>query len=174
MARPFHYSLDRRIVNRIITWMLKVGLAPRIYYLLTVTGRTSGNPHSVPVTLVDEGNRRWLVAPYGDVDWVKNARAAGTVELSRGKQGEVFTIHELPPEQAAPILKKYLEQYPISKHYFDVHVDSSVDEFVDEARSRPVFKLIKIDAGSDEGGSEDEAFRLAGADSTSATGDQET
>ncbi len=150
MARPFHYSIDRRIVNRIIISMLKFGLAPGIYYLLTVTGRITGNPHSVPVVLVEEGDRRWLVAPYGEVDWVKNARASGMVKLSRRKRSEDLAIRELPPEEAAPVLKKYLEEYPITKPYFDARVDSSLDEFVEEARSRPVFELIKIKAGTDE------------------------
>ena len=79
MMRPFQYSFDRRIVNRIITWQLKLGIAPSIYYLLTVAGRKTGNPHSVPVVLVEEKENRWLVAPYGEVDWVKNARVSGMV-----------------------------------------------------------------------------------------------
>jgi hypothetical protein len=52
----------------------------------------------------------------------------------------------LPPEEAASILKKYLEENPLTKPYFDARVDSSLDEFVEEARSRPVFELIKIEA----------------------------
>lgn len=143
MARPFIYSLDRRIVNRFIIWLLKLGIAPSIYYLLTVTGRISGNPHSVPVVLVEEGKKRWLVAPYGVVDWVKNARVSGMVKLSRGKLSEEMTIRELPPDESAPVLKKYLEKNPITKTYFDAREDSSLDEFVEDARSRPVFELIK-------------------------------
>jgi deazaflavin-dependent oxidoreductase (nitroreductase family) len=150
MARPFQYSMDRRIINRIIIWLLKIGLAPRIYYLLTVTGRITGNPHAVPVVLVAEGNKRWLVAPYGEVDWVKNARATGMVKLSRRERNENLAIRELPPEHAAPILKKYLEENRLTKPYFDARVDSSLDAFVEEARSRPVFELIKIEAGGDE------------------------
>ncbi|MCK5647082.1 MAG: nitroreductase family deazaflavin-dependent oxidoreductase [Anaerolineales bacterium] len=144
MARPFQYSMDRRIVNRIIIWLLKFGLAPRIYSLLIVTGRITGNPHSVPVVLVVEGNKSWLVAPYGEIDWVKNTRASGKVKLSRRKRSEDFAIRELPPEEAAPILKKYLEENSLTKPYFDARVDSSLVEFVEEARSRPVFELIKI------------------------------
>jgi deazaflavin-dependent oxidoreductase (nitroreductase family) len=143
MARAFQYSIDRRITNRIIIWLLKFGIAPRIYFLLTVIGRITGNHHSVPVVLVAEGNQSWLVAPYGEVDWVKNARASGMVKLSRRKRSEDLTIGELPLEEAAPILKKYLEQNPLTKSYFDARVDSSLDEFVEEARSRPVFELIK-------------------------------
>ena len=150
MARPFQYSLDRRLINRIITWLLKLGLAPRSYYLLTVSGRKTGNPHSVPVALVEEGDARWLVAPYGPVDWVKNARASGMVKLSRRTRSEALMIRELTPQEAAPVLQKYLKAYPITKPYFDVTAEASPDEFVAEARSRPVFELVKNKIGSSE------------------------
>jgi hypothetical protein len=126
--------------------MLNLGIAPRIYYLLTVPGRTTGKSHSVPVVLVKEGNRRWLVAPYGEVDWVKNSRQTGMVNLSRGRLNEDLAIRELPVEEAAPVLKTYLKEFPLTKHYFDAQVESSLAEFVKEARSRPVFELIKVNA----------------------------
>lgn len=144
MARPFKYTLDRRIVNRIIVWLLKSGRAPSSYYLLTVNGRISGKPHSVPVVLVEEGDKRWLVAPYGEADWVKNARASGRLKLSRGTRSEDWGFHELSPEGAAPVLKKYLQQNTITKPYFDARADSALDEFVRDARSRPVFELIRV------------------------------
>lgn len=75
---------------------------------------------------------------------MKNARAPGMVKLSRRKRSEDVAIRELPPEEAASILKNYLEENSLTKPYFDARVDSSLDEFVEEARSRPVFELIKI------------------------------
>jgi deazaflavin-dependent oxidoreductase (nitroreductase family) len=149
MARPFQYSLDRRIVNRNLTWLLKLGIAPSIYYLLTVIGRKTGNPHSLPLVLVEEKKKRWLVAPYGEVDWVKNARASGVVNLTKRKRSEDYTFRELSPEDAAPILKKYLELFSLTKPYFNARLDSSLDEFVADARSRPVFELFKIEAEKD-------------------------
>jgi deazaflavin-dependent oxidoreductase (nitroreductase family) len=130
--------------------MLKLDFAPKIYYLLTVTGRKTGNPHSVPIVLVEEEQKRWLVAPYGEVDWVKNARASEKVKLSRGKWSEDFAIRVLTPEESVPVLKKYLVKFPITKPYFDSQVGSSMNEFVEEARSRPVFELIQIDPKRDE------------------------
>ncbi len=147
MARQFKYTLDRRIVNRTIILMLKFGIAPGSYYLLTVTGRKTGRVYSVPVVLVEEGNARWLVAPYGEVDWVKNARASGRVNLVGRKWSGDFAMRELPPEESAGILKKYLEVYPITKPYFVARAGSDKEEFVQEARSKPVFELINIEAG---------------------------
>ena len=141
MPRTFHFSLDRRITNWVIKILLKFDLAPEIYYLLTVQGRKSGRPHSVPIVLVEEGGKRWLVAPYGVVDWVKNARAAGQIRLSRRKLDEQFTVLELSPEAAAPILKKYLQQYPITGPYFGANLESPLSEFIEDAQTRPVFEL---------------------------------
>jgi deazaflavin-dependent oxidoreductase (nitroreductase family) len=144
MARPFRFTIDRRIVNRFLIWMLRRDWAPEVYSLLTVTGRNSGKPHSVPVTLIEQDGRRWLIAPYGEVDWVKNARASETVEISRGKRVEHLAIREISPTEAAPILKKYLRKFPLTKSYFEADAESSIDRFVEEARTRPVFELIRV------------------------------
>ena len=141
MARSFQYTLDRRIINRFIMWLLKLGMEPDSYYLLTVPGRKSGKPHTVPVVIVEDNNKRWLVAPYGVVDWVKNARATGIVTLTRGKLCQNFAFRELPPHEAAPILKVYIKQFPVTEPYFDSKSNSSLDEFELDAQSRPVFEL---------------------------------
>jgi len=85
---------------------------------------------------------RWLVAPYGAVDWVKNARAAGNLTLTRGKHSQNFAIRELSPHEAAPILKIYIKQFPITEPYFDASPNSDLNEFESDAHSRPVFELI--------------------------------
>ncbi len=150
MARPFRFSTDRKIINRIIMGMLKIGFAPRNYYLLTVPGRKTGKLYTVPVVLVENGNKRWLVAPYGEVDWVKNARASGKVKVFRGKHSKDLSIREITPKEAAPVLKRYLKENPIMKQYFDAQADSAVEEFVDEARTRPIFELTAAKVGTDK------------------------
>jgi deazaflavin-dependent oxidoreductase (nitroreductase family) len=144
MPRTFHFSLDRRITNWVIKILLKYDLAPEIYYLLTVQGRKSGRPHSIPVVLVEEGGKRYLVAPYGVVDWVKNARAAGQIHLSQRKLDEQFTILELSPQAAAPILQMYLQQFPITGPYFGANLESPLSAFVEDAQTRPVFEQNPI------------------------------
>lgn len=143
MSKPFQYSLDRRIINHIILWLLKIGRAPSIYYLLTIPGRKTGQPHSVPLVIIEQDAHRWLVAPYGEVDWVKNARASGTVTLTHRKDTEESSIRELTATEAAPILKKYLEAYPLTKPYFESTVDDPPENFEADAKTRPVFELIQ-------------------------------
>jgi deazaflavin-dependent oxidoreductase (nitroreductase family) len=140
MAATYRLSLWRRAANVLIRALLRAGLAPPHTYLLTVRGRRSGRLYSTPVTLVEESGQRWIVAPYGEVNWVRNARSAGTVKLSRGRKSEVVKILELPPQPAAPVLKKYVERVPITRPFFDVSPDSSLDEFIAEAPRHPVFR----------------------------------
>jgi len=141
MARPYRLGLWRRWVNRIVRALLRLGVSPPHTYLLTVRGRKSGQLYSTPVTLVEENGNRWLVSPYGEVGWVRNARAAGRIMLSRGRQSEIVIITELRPEEAAPVLKKYISQYPITRPFFDVTPQSSIEDFVAEAPRHPVFRI---------------------------------
>jgi methylthioribose-1-phosphate isomerase len=91
--------------------------------------------------LLIEDGERWLVAPYGEVGWVRNARAAGEVEISRARRSETMGIEEVASEQAAPVLKQYLKSAPVARPFFDVTPKSPLDEFVTEASRHPVFRL---------------------------------
>ena len=139
--KNFSMDLSRRIVDRIMIWLIRAGRGPTFYSLLTVPGRKTGRPHTKPIVLVEQGNERWLVGPYGEVDWVKNTRTAGEVILSRGKVVEPLTIRELLPAESAPVLKQYLIENPITAPYFNAKPDSPLEVFETEAATRPVFAL---------------------------------
>ncbi len=141
MATTYRLSPSRRAANRLVRLLLKLGLMPGPTYLLTVPGRRTGRPQSTPVTLVEEADSRWLVAPYGDVAWVRNARAAGQVTLSRGKRSETLPIRELSAAEAAPVLQRYITRVPITRPYFDAKPDSPLAAFKAEAPRHPVFHL---------------------------------
>jgi hypothetical protein len=76
------------------------------------------------------------------VGWVHNARAAGEVELSRGRHTETVRMKELGPEAAAPVLKAYVERVPITRPYFDAAPDAPLAAFVGEATRLPVFQIL--------------------------------
>jgi deazaflavin-dependent oxidoreductase (nitroreductase family) len=141
MAATYHLSGWRRLLNALVKTLLRMGLAPRHTYLLTVHGRRSGTPYSTPVTLVVEGTHRWLVAPYGEVSWVRNARAAGQVTLSRGRRSETVAIVELGPADAAPVLQQYVTAVPITRPFFGAKSDAPLEVFVAEAPRHPVFRI---------------------------------
>jgi deazaflavin-dependent oxidoreductase (nitroreductase family) len=119
--------------------LVRLGLDVKHHYLLRVAGRKTGRRYSTPVRLIEERGERWLVSPYGERSWVKNARAAGWVELSRGGRTERVKITELTPTEAAPILRTYVKEVPIVQKFFEATPESPVDAFVTE--TRPVFRL---------------------------------
>ena len=129
------------MVNWIVRGFLRLGVSPPHTYLLTVRGRKTGQPYSTPVTLVEKDGKRWLVAPYGEVGWVRNARAANRVTLTRGRRFETVRIHELSAEHAAPVLKTYLRQVPVARPFFDVTPRSNLRDFAAEASRHPVFRI---------------------------------
>jgi deazaflavin-dependent oxidoreductase (nitroreductase family) len=122
--------------------LARLGLAGRRTHILTVPGRRSGRRHSTPVQLVLDAGTRWLVAPYGEREWVKNARAAGEVELTRALRTRRYRIEEVGPEEAAPVLRRYLRGTPIVKPYFDVARNAPLEAFAAEAARHPVFRLL--------------------------------
>jgi deazaflavin-dependent oxidoreductase (nitroreductase family) len=139
VAATYRLSPGRRAANRVVRLLLRLGLMPGPTYLLTVQGRRTGRPLSTPVTLVEDGGERWLVAPYGDVAWVRNARAAGRVTLTRGRHAESIPIRELSAADAAPVLRHYVTRVPITRPYFDASPDSPLADFEAEAPRHPVF-----------------------------------
>jgi deazaflavin-dependent oxidoreductase (nitroreductase family) len=122
---------------------LRLGLAPKRYYLLTVTGRRTGQPRSTPVIVSELDGARWIVSPYGERGWTKNARAAGRVTLSRGGSHETVSLREVPAVEAAPVLKQYLRDTPITRPFFGVTPESSLQAFEQEAPRHPVFRIVQ-------------------------------
>ena len=141
MAATFRQTRLRSLGNALIGPLARLGLAGRRTHVLTVVGRKSGRRYSTPVQLVLEDGRSWLVAPYGEREWVKNARAAGEVELTRARRTERRPIEEVGPEEAAPVLREYLRTTPIVKPYFDADADAPLEAFAAEASRHPVFRL---------------------------------
>lgn len=142
MAKPYRLTRGRRLVNTLMRELLRFGLAPKTTYLLTVPGWRTGGPRSTPVIPVEEDGRRWLVSPYGEVGWVRNARAAGRATLSRGRRSETLDIIELNANEAGPVLKRYVASVPITRPFFDAGPDAPIQAFIVEASRHPVFRLL--------------------------------
>jgi deazaflavin-dependent oxidoreductase (nitroreductase family) len=140
--REFHMSRSRRVGDAIMGLFARAGVGP--IHLLTTRGRRSGLPRTTPVTLVEQDGQRWLVAPYGTVSWVLNARAAGRVTLRRGRETGDYTIREVSAAEAGPVLKRYLAIAGATRPYFLATKDSPVDAFIAEADRHPVFALTPI------------------------------
>ena len=143
MARPYRRSPWRRALNAVVRPLARHGLAGRRLHLLTVTGRRTGRAWSTPLSLVEAGGARWLVAPVADRNWVRNARAAGWVELRRGRQRERLAVVELSHEDAVPVLRRYVESRAgrLTQPFFDARPDSPDEVWLAEADRHVVFRL---------------------------------
>jgi deazaflavin-dependent oxidoreductase (nitroreductase family) len=141
MAATFRKTRLRHLGNVLIRPLARLGLAGKRTHILTVPGRRSGRRYSTPVQLVIQGEERWLVAPYGEREWVRNARAAGEVELTRAGRTTRHAIEEIGSEKAAPVVREYLRTTPVVKSYFEATADAPLEAFAAEANRHPVFQL---------------------------------
>ncbi|NWJ47910.1 MAG: nitroreductase family deazaflavin-dependent oxidoreductase [Chloroflexi bacterium] len=141
MPKAYQRNFIVKFVNTLVTFLTKLGIAPKNQYILEVKGRKSGKIYTTPVILVVENTRRWLVSPYGEVQWVKNARAVGQVTLKRKGLTETVTITEIDGTERGEILKKYLKLASITQPYFNVSVDATLEAFEAEGKLHPVFSI---------------------------------
>src|ERR1700694_53024 len=142
MARSPTRSPVMRLGKAAVTGLGKVGYRPRGHALLTLTvpGRKTGLPRAAPITVVEYQGRRYVQSPYGEVDWVRNLRAAGKATLQSGRRIEAITVRELNAEEEAPILQVVLRRAPkVVQRMSGVAPDSPLEDFVKAAQKHPMF-----------------------------------
>ncbi len=113
--------------------------------LLTVPGRKSGQPRTTPLAIIESSGRRWVWSPWGDVQWVRNLRAAGQATITvRGRKEDV-TVTELDRAERVGFFRDVLG--PVARDmrfgmWFVRTVDGTdLDDPVDAAEGRAVFEL---------------------------------
>ncbi len=111
--------------------------------VLRVRGRTSGEWRATPVNVLELDGDRYLVAPRGETQWVRNLRAARTGELRLGRRTETFAAVELADEDKPAILRAYLRRWKAEVGVFfnGVSANSPDDAVAREASRHPVFRL---------------------------------
>ena len=139
-----------RIANVLTTTLLRAGfplVGPGLVignypmYLLTVRGRKSGLPRTIPIAIIERNGKRYVGSPYGIVDWVRNLRAAGEAVLTRRRRAETVSARELPQDEAALVLRdETMGGNPFTRSY-GVTTDSSPEEFERAVLTHPLFVL---------------------------------
>lgn len=140
-ARQYAPGRLHRIENTVMTALTRAGVVPHSY-VLTTRGRRTGRPRHNPVLVVEHDDRRWLVAPYGAVGWVHNARVAGRVRLTRRRTGRDYLVREASAVEAGPVLQRYIQIASATREHFAATRDDPVERFVAEAERHPVFELL--------------------------------
>jgi deazaflavin-dependent oxidoreductase (nitroreductase family) len=134
-----------RLFNRVFGLLVGAGLAFSHNYLLQVRGRKSGKLYSTPVDLLELGGKRFLVAPRGRTQWVRNAEAAGEVTLKKGRTRQRFRLRPIPDANKPEILKAYLDNFKREvQRYFPLAAGSPVQAFEPLVQSYPAFELIPV------------------------------
>ena len=110
--------------------------------LVGVLARAGVGPHTKPVVPVEHEGRRWLVAPYGPVGWVRNARADARLVLRHGRDSREYVAREATAAEAGPVIKRYLNVASKVRSWFPVPADAPVEEFLAAAPAYPVFELL--------------------------------
>ncbi len=148
-----------RLFNPLARRLISAGMptgAPNI--LLTVRGRRSGKPRTVPVSMLEFDGRRFVQASYGESGWAANLRAAGEATITdHGRRVPVQAV-ELPPEEAGAILRRALQPFRRARllrallgqrwrppvgllRRYRIRVDDTPEEYVADARRHPLFEL---------------------------------
>jgi deazaflavin-dependent oxidoreductase (nitroreductase family) len=131
------------VFNPAVAGLTRLGISLFGSRVLEVKGRSSGVPRRTPVNLLGLKGDRYLVAPRGDTQWVRNLRAAGEGRLLVGSRSERFDAVELSDEEKPPVLRAYLKRWKFEVGvFFDgVGPDSTDEELRAAAPKHPVFRL---------------------------------
>ncbi|MEU4316466.1 nitroreductase/quinone reductase family protein [Nocardia sp. NPDC024068] len=132
------------IFNRVVNTLPKLGISVAGSRLLAVRGRKSGEWRSTLVNVMTAADgQRYLVAPRGHTQWVRNIRVAGGGELRLGRRVEVFTAVEIPDADKVPLLRLYLERWgwEVGRFFEGITKDSTDEELAGIAPGFPVFRI---------------------------------
>ena len=133
----------RNVFNRAVSGMTRVGISVWGSRVLEVRGRRTGTPHRTPVNLLDLDGARYLVAPRGHTQWVRNLRAAGEGVLIVGRRREQFRATEVADADKEPILRAYLRRWKweVGQFFGGVGPDSDDAQLSRIAPDHPIFRL---------------------------------
>jgi deazaflavin-dependent oxidoreductase (nitroreductase family) len=136
-------GLPDRLFNGAIAALTRLGMSVYGSRVLAVQGRKSGEWRTVPVNLLLHDGARYLVAPRGETQWVRNLRVRGTGELRVGRRRETFRAVELPDADKPPVLRAYLRKWAFEvKTFFDgIGADAPEAELRRIAPGYPVFRI---------------------------------
>ena len=139
---PISRQMDR-LTRGIVAGLTRLGISLRGSRVLSVRGRKSGEWRSTPVNVLSFEGSRYLVAPRGHTQWVRNMRAAGGGQLRLGRRVENFTATELPDDQKQELLREYLRRWKIEVGMFfeGVGPDAPAEKLRAIAPGYPVFRI---------------------------------
>jgi len=153
MASRNHYVVPnwftRNVFNRFVAALTRLGVSVWGSRILEVRGRKSGRPRRTPVNVLPFEGDRYLVAPRGQTQWVRNLRVVGEGDLLLGRRREHFHAVEIPDAEKEPILRDYLRRWKweVGQFFGGVGPDSPPSELARIAPDHPVFRIDGVRSG---------------------------
>jgi deazaflavin-dependent oxidoreductase (nitroreductase family) len=142
-----HYQragwFTKNIFNRTVAALTRIGVSVAGSRVLEVPGRKTGEARRTPVNLMTFEGQRYLVAPRGHTQWVRNMRVSGGGKLFVGRRAEEFSAVELPDEEKPPLLRAYLKKWKweVGQFFGGVGPDAPEEELRRIAPDHPVFRI---------------------------------
>ncbi|MEA2429671.1 MAG: hypothetical protein QOF65_2866 [Thermoleophilaceae bacterium] len=133
----------KNVFNRLVAALTRMGVSVAGSRVLEVPGRKSGEPRRTPVNPLSLDGQRYLVAPRGHTQWVRNLRASGSGRLLVGRRAEPFTAVEVQDADKPGILRAYLKRWKweVGTFFGGVGPDSDDGELQRIAPDHPIFRI---------------------------------
>jgi deazaflavin-dependent oxidoreductase (nitroreductase family) len=143
-VRPDWFTIN--VFNQVVALLTRLGISVYGSRVLAVRGRSSGQWRTTPVNLLEYRGERYLLAPRGVTQWVRNIRASGEGELRVGWRREPIRVVELPDEAKPDILRAYLKRwkFEVGMFFQGVGPDASEEDLRRIAPGYPVFRIAPI------------------------------
>lgn len=137
-------AFTNRVVNPLMGWLARHGVGLKGSAVLEVRGRKSGEPRTTPVNPLPLGGERYLLAPRGETEWVRNIRIAGRAALITRHGREEFAVAEMPDDQKTPIIRAYLRAWAweVGAFFDGLSATSSDADVLAVAPGFPVFRIV--------------------------------
>lgn len=132
-----------RAANTVFRWLAEAGISIAGTRAMRVRGRTTGKLRGVVVNLMTVDDRHFVVSPRGNTQWVRNARAAGEVELGPRWRSRRVRISEITDDAKPELLKRYLDRWywEVKGHVGGLTPDSTDEQIRAVAPSIPILEL---------------------------------
>lgn len=134
-----------RLLNPVVAFLAgRLGVRMKGALVLSVQGRKTGAWHSTPVNPLMFSGQRYLVAPRGETQWVRNIRVSREARLTLGRRSETVGVEEVADRDKPPLLRAYLEEWAweVKQFFGGVGPDAPDEAFARIAPSHPVFRIV--------------------------------
>ena len=137
-------AFTNRVFNPFVAWLVRRGVRLAGAAVLEVRGRTSGEPRTTPVNPLPLGGERYLLAPRGETEWVRNIRVAGRAALLTRGGREEFAVAEVPDTDKLPIMRAYLKAWgwEVGQFFEGLTAKSDDATVMEHAAGFPVFRIV--------------------------------